>query len=130
MYLKMQQSSNKGFGLVFSVFFLLLSLFYFSYENNMYLYLLATSLFFLISSFFFSKILFPFNYIWTRFGILLGKIVSPIVMMFVYFFGVFATKIFLVCFKKDILELKIDNKTISYWKNNNKNNTQSMDRQF
>tara|TARA_E500000178_G_scaffold346657_1_gene398638 strand:+ start:34 stop:417 length:384 start_codon:yes stop_codon:yes gene_type:complete len=121
------KKSNKSFGLVFAVVFLILS--YFFKENPLWFYgLLSISLVLVIISFFKSSILYLPNKYWLKFGYLLGSIISPIVMGIIYLGVVYPTNIILRLFKKDILDLKIDKNANSYWKTKNKIN--SMDNQF
>ena len=61
-----------------------------------------------------SKILTPLNKLWFKFGILLGKIVSPVVMAFVFFGVVTPIALIMKIFKKDLLNIK-KNKNLSYW---------------
>ena len=120
--------SNKSFGIVFSVFFLILTLYYF-FNNNLNL----ASIFLILSILFFvlginnSKALTPFNSVWTKLGFLLGKFVSPIIIGFIYFFVIFPTKLFLVFLKKDNLMLN-DKLRKTYWKAHN--NDSNMNNQF
>ena len=72
--------SNKSFGIVFFVFFLILALYFFYKTNHINYGLLITSLIFLVLGFMNSKILSPLNYIWFKFGLILSLIISPIVM--------------------------------------------------
>ena len=73
-----------------------------------------TSLIFLILGLINSKILTPLNKIWFKFGILLGKIVSPIVMGLIFFLVVTPIAIFMKILKKDLLNLRYNNDK-SYW---------------
>ena len=61
-----------------------------------------------------SKILSPLNLLWFKFGLLLGKIVSPIVMGIIFFGVVTPISLLLKLFNKDVLNLK-KNKGKSYW---------------
>ena len=108
--------SNKSFGIVFFIFFLILS-FYFYINNNSFsiiLIFLLLSFFFLIFGLLQSKILTPLNKIWFKFGILLGKIISPIIMGIIFFFVVTPISFLMKLLKKDILNLKFNNNN-SYW---------------
>lgn len=79
-----------------------------------YTYLLMSGVFFIIS-FLFPKWLYPFNYCWTLFGCLLNKVMSPVVLL-VIFFGVVTPISFLLrLLKIDILHLKWNSGTPSYW---------------
>ena len=75
-----------------------------------------------------SRILTPLNIVWFKFGMLLGKIISPIVMGLIFFIVVTPTAIILKLFNKDVLSLK-KNKSNSYWKKNSNYKT-SMRNQF
>ena len=61
-----------------------------------------------------SKILTPLNQVWFKFGILLGRFVSPIVMGIVFFAFVTPTSIIMRIFQKNLLNLKKGNKK-TYW---------------
>ena len=108
--------SNKSFGIVFFFFFLILSVYLYFKDSSLYLIIIffLLSFFFIISGLLQSKILTPLNRIWFKFGILLGKIISPIIMGIIFFFVVTPIGIFMKIFKKDILNLKYNN-NISYW---------------
>ena len=107
-------SSNRSFGLVFFVVFLIISIYPVFYSEDLRVWSAIVSLVFLILAIINSKILTPLNKIWFRFGILLGKIVSPIVMGIVYFAVVFPTSLIMKSLGKDLLKLK-KNKEKTYW---------------
>lgn len=124
--------TNRSFGLVFFIFFLILSIYPLFKNDTLNFYFLPISLFFLVFGILNSKLLTPLNIFWTKFGIFLGKIVSPIVMFFIYFGIVFPTKIVLTIFKKDTLNIDFRNKTannVSYW-NLRKEKITKMENQF
>jgi hypothetical protein len=123
------KNNNKSFGIVFSIFFGILFLYFYSKSSVFNYYLLSLSLIFLILGLANSKILTPLNKSWIKLGDILGKIIAPIVMSIVYFLIVFPTKIFLFLIGKDILNLKINKNEKSYWQKRNRNYT-SMDNQF
>ena len=107
-------SSNRSFGIVFFVVFLLVSFFSLINEENIRYWSLYISLIFLILGLINSKILSPLNKIWFKFGIFLGKIISPIVMGIIFFLVVTPIGILMRILKKDLLNLKF-NKDRSYW---------------
>ena len=80
--------SNKSFGVVFFIVFLLIALYPLIYSEEIRVWALVISLIFLILGVFNSKILSPLNKVWFKFGIILGKIVSPFVMGVIFFFVV------------------------------------------
>ena len=125
---KIKVSSNKSFGIVFSIFFLLISVYLLLNNNPIYYWSLFVSFIFLVLGLMNSKILSPLNLLWFKFGILLGKIVSPVVMGIIFFLVVTPISIILKIFGKDVLNLKFNNNK-TYWieKNGPKSN---MKKQF
>ena len=111
---KIKVSSNKSFGIVFSIFFLLISVYLLLNNNPIYYWSLFVSFIFLVLGLMNSKILSPLNLLWFKFGILLGKIVSPIVMGIIFFLVVTPISIILKMFGKDVLNLKFNNNK-TYW---------------
>ena len=121
-------SSNKSFGIVFSVVFFIISLYPLVNQEDMRIWSLVIAVIFFILALLNSKILTPLNKIWTRFGIFLGNFISPIVMGIIFFFVVTPIGLLLRLFGKDVLNLK-KNKFSTYWikKTNQKS---SMEKQF
>ena len=111
---KIKVSSNKSFGIVFSIFFLLVSIYLLLNNDSIYYWSLLVSFIFLVLGLMNSKILSPLNLLWFKFGILLGKIVSPIVMGVIFFLVVTPISIILKIFGKDVLNLKFNNNK-TYW---------------
>ena len=107
-------SSNRSFGIVFFVVFLLVSFYPLINEENIRYWSLFISFIILILGLLNSKILTPLNKIWFKFGILLGKIISPLVMGIIFFLVVTPIGFLMKMFKKDLLNLKF-NKDKSYW---------------
>ena len=107
-------SSNKSFGIVFSVFFALLVLYYFfNYGQLKYIFIILSIIFFYLGITK-SKLLKPLNIIWFKFGILLGKIISPIIMGVIFFVVITPISLIMKILKKDILNLKYKNDN-TYW---------------
>ena len=107
-------SSNRSFGIVFFIVFLIISIYPLSNGNDIRLWSLIISLIFLILGLFNSYFLTPFNKLWFKFGILLGSVVSPIVMGLVFFLVVTPISLLLKLFGKDVLMLKKNNLK-TYW---------------
>ena len=118
---KIKIGSNKGFGIVFSIVFLVIAFWPMLNGNEINYWSLAISIVFLILGLINSKILTPLNTIWSKFGILLGNVVSPIVMGIIFFLIATPTSIIMKLLGKDLLNLKKNNNN-SYWieKNNQK----------
>src|SRR6056300_912496 len=107
-------SSNRSFGIVFFVVFLLIAIFPFANSGDIRIWSLIISSIFLILGLLKSKILTPLNRMWFKFGIFLGKIVSPLVMGVIFFFVVTPIGLIMRILGKDLLNLKYNlNKT--YW---------------
>ena len=106
--------SNKSFGIVFFIVFLLISLYPLTNHENIRIWSLIISLIFLILGLLNSKILNPFNKLWFKFGMILGRIISPIIMIIIFFLVVTPIALIMKLLKKDLLNLKF-NKTNTYW---------------
>jgi len=115
-YSQVQKSSEKSFGFIFSAFFILLFFYLYLVYNKIVLTLLILGIILSFISFFISKVLKYPNYIWFRFGLIIGGIVSPVVMCIIYFFLFVPFGLLLKVFKIDILNLKFDKKSKTYWK--------------
>ena len=120
--------SNKSFGIVFFIFFLIISLWPIKNGLDIRLWSLIISIIFLLLGLFNSKLLTPLNQIWFKFGLLLGKVVSPVVMGVVFFLIVTPTGLIMRFLGKDLLNLKKSNSK-SYWIEKKNENT-SMKNQF
>ena len=111
---KTNKNSNRSFGIVFSIVFLIIAFYPLINNDDIRKWSLIISIIFLVLGYFKSGILTPLNSLWYKFGIFLGKIVSPIVLGMIYFFIVTPTSILIRVFKKDLLNLKFSNNN-SYW---------------
>ena len=107
-------SSNRSFGIVFFVFFLIVSLYPLVDNENPRIWSLIISITFLILALLNSKILTPLNKIWFKIGIVLGKIVSPFVMGVIFFLIVTPIGLIMKFLGKDLLNLKY-NKKNNFW---------------
>ena len=106
--------SNRSFGIVFFIVFLLISTYPLINQGELRIWSLLISLLFLILGIINSKVLSPLNKVWFKFGIFLGKIISPIIMGIIFFFVVTPIAFLMRILKKDLLNLKY-NKNRSYW---------------
>ena len=112
---KIKLGSNRSFGIVFFLVFLLIALYPLSKQGEIRVWSLIISLIFLFLGLLNSKILSPLNKIWFKFGIILGKIISPLVMGIIFFLVVTPIGLLMRLFKKDVLSLKFDNNNRTYW---------------
>jgi len=108
-------SSNKSFGIVFFIVFILVALYPVIYSGDIKIWALILAFMFLFLGYINSILLVPLNSLWFRLGNFLGKFVSPIIMGFVYFMVVFPTFLLVSLFKKNYLNIKYEKNKISYW---------------
>ena len=106
---EIKPSSNKSFGIVFFILFLIIAIYPLTNNNDLNTWALIISFIFLILGLINSIFLTPLNIIWFKFGIFLGKIVSPVVMGIIYFFVVTPTGLIMKILGKDLLNLKFNN---------------------
>ena len=111
---KIKISSNRSFGIVFFIVFLIIAVYPLLNDNSVRIWSMIISIIFFILGLINSKILTPFNIIWMKLGIYLGIIISPLVMGIVFFLVVTPIGLLMRIFKKDLLKLKM-NKINSYW---------------
>ena len=111
-----EQSSEKSFGIVFSIVFLIVSLYPLLINSEgLRIWALVVSIIFFLLAFLAPKILVLPNKLWFKFGLLIGSIVAPIVMAFVYFATVLPAGLIMRLLGKDILKQKLDKNAESYW---------------
>ena len=113
---KITVGSNKSFGIVFCIFFLIVGLYPLINADGIRIWSIILSIIFLILGLLNSRFLTPLNILWFKFGIFLGKFVSPIIMGLVFFLVVTPTGIIMRLLKKDLLKLKKNNLK-TYWIN-------------
>jgi len=106
--------SNKSFGIVFFIVFLLIALYPLINNDDLRIWSLIIAIIFLILGLINSKVLTPLNKLWFKFGLLLGKVISPIIMGIIFFLVVTPTALIMRIIGKDLLNLKFNNKK-SYW---------------
>ena len=109
------QSSNKSFGLLFFVVFLILGLWPLINGESLNFYFITASVVFLILGLLNSKFLSPLNKSWIKLGEILGVIIVPIVMALVYFVILTPVSIIVRVFGKDLLGLKFLKEKDTYW---------------
>ena len=111
---KIKISSNRNFGIVFFLVFLLIGLWPILSGNDERIWSLLISIIFLILGILNSKLLTPLNKIWFKIGVLLGNIIAPIVMGIVFFFVVTPIGILMKLIGKDLINLRKNNSK-TYW---------------
>jgi len=114
-------SSNRSFGLLFFIVFIIVAFWSFRGSvDQIKFWSIALSLIFLILGLINSKLLTPLNKSWHYLGIILGLIVSPVVMGVIYFLVVSPIGFIMRLLGKDLLKLKSNKNSKSYWINKDK----------
>lgn len=131
-HFKVEQGSERGFGLVFAAVFLVIFLFPLVRHGALHYWALAVAAAFAVAAFAAPRVLKPLNTLWFRFGMLLGAIVAPLVMMIIFFLVVTPIGLLMRLFGKDPLRLKRTGSEKTYWiaRTPDANNPSSMKNQF
>ena len=127
MFEKIETPSNKKFGILFFIVFILIAFWPILKDGDIRIWSLIVSVIFLVLGLLNSKLLNPLNKAWMGFGLILGAIISPLVMGVIFFGIVTPTGILIRLFKKDLLKLKKNNNK-TYWetKDNTNNNMKNQ----
>jgi len=112
---KIEVGSERNFGFVFFVFFLLVGTFPLLQDNNVHYWALAISIIFLALALLAPKTLSLPNKLWFKFGQLLGTVTTPIIMMLIYFLTVVPIGIIARLAGKDLLRQKFEKEAKTYW---------------
>ena len=121
-------STNKNFGLVFFIVFLLIAVWPLKSGELIRVWAVIVSLAFLILGLLNSRLLSPLNLVWVNFGNYLGKFIAPIIMGLIYFFILTPIGLLMRLLRKDILKKNFSKKE-SYWIKREKD-VGSMKKQF
>tara|TARA_B100001248_G_scaffold99595_1_gene74020 strand:+ start:2281 stop:2658 length:378 start_codon:yes stop_codon:yes gene_type:complete len=125
----MKKSSEKSFGILFGIIFMLIAFWPLFYSKDIQLWSLVVASIFLIFAFIKPNLLKKPNNLWIKFGEILGFIIAPIVMALIYFLILTPISLLLRVSGKDLLNLKYEKKLKSYWVSRKKN-IGKMNRQF
>ena len=119
--------NNITFGILFFILFLIFGLYPLKSDEAIRVWSVVLSLVLLIITIIKPNLFTFLNKFWIKLGILLGKIISPIVMGLVFFFVVTPIGILVRVLKKDVMGLKKG--ASSYWINR-EDKVQTMKKQF
>jgi energy-coupling factor transporter transmembrane protein EcfT len=122
-----KRKENVTFGILFFIFFLIIGLYPLKSGGVIRVWSVLLSLIFLIITIIRPNLFTFLNKLWIKFGILLGKIISPLVMGLVFFIVVTPVGMLVRILKKDTMGLKRGSS--SYWVNK-EDKVQSMKKQF
>jgi len=125
--MNIKKKNNITFGILFFIFFLIIGLYPLISGGTIRIWSITLSLVFLIITIIKPNLFTSLNKLWIKFGILIGKIISPIVMGLIFFFVVTPIGILMKILKKDVMGLKRG--ASSYWITR-EDKVQSMKKQF
>ena len=126
-FININKKNNIIFGLIFFVLFLIIGFYPLKSDGIIRIWSIILSLVFLIITIIRPNLFVFLNRLWVQFGLLIGKIISPIIMGFVFFFVVTPIGLLVRILRKDVMGLKKGES--SYWINR-KDKVQSMKKQF
>jgi hypothetical protein len=131
-HFEVQRGSERSFGTVFALFFLVVAAFFFFKKGEIVYWSLILSAAFGLIAWFYPKLLKPLNFLWFKLGMLLGAIIAPLVMVVVFFLVITPIGLVMRALGKDPLRLKKDTQHNSYWADRSPDNNQysSMKNQF
>jgi len=107
--------TDRGFGLVFAGFFTLLAGLSWWRGHTAWHYTLPIAAVFLVIALTVPKILGPLNRLWLKIGLLMFKVVNPIVMGLLFFVTITPIGLVMRATGKDFLRLRLDKNAKSYW---------------
>jgi len=112
---KIKGSSDRGFGLVFAAFFALLGGLALWHDKPHWYWWIGAAAATLLAALAFPRALAPFNFLWTRVGLVVFKVISPLALAVIYFGIMTPMSILLRMRHKDILRRNFDLQAASYW---------------
>jgi glucan phosphoethanolaminetransferase (alkaline phosphatase superfamily) len=107
--------SERSFAIVFTVFFAIVGLFPVFTGRPPIIWAFVVSAAFLVAGLAFPAILAPFNKAWFKLGLLLHKVVSPVVLGLLYVVGILPIALALRLLGKELIPLKFDREASTYW---------------
>jgi len=122
--------SERSFGIVFFVVFMIVGLWPLVHDGGVRWWSVVVGSGFLLAGFLSPSLLKPLNILWFKFGMLIGRIVSPVVMGIIFFLTVVPTGLLFKLRRKDLLHLKPDPELSSYWITRDTKTPSSMHDQF
>ena len=108
-------SSDRSFGIVFAVVFCVIGLLPLAFGGGARLWSLGVGVAFLLVAVVAPAVLAPLSRLWLRFGLLLHRIVSPVVLGIMFFVVITPMALVMRALGKDLLRLRFDRAAASYW---------------
>jgi hypothetical protein len=127
---KLVVGSDKKFGYTFAIVFFLLSISHLLIPFRLRVVFILLSIIFSAFVLLEPQRLHPLNVLWMKFGHLLSKIVSPVILAVLFYLVFLPVGFFLKLIKKDILNLSLKPDVRSYWIDSTLSPKSSMKDQF
>lgn len=112
---QIHSSSDRSFGFVFATVFMIIAIYPLLHAETIRIWAMVVSGIFLLLAAIRPQVLAPANRLWTKFGLLLHNIVSPIALGILFFLVVTPTGLLMRLLGKDPLRLRFDPAAGSYW---------------
>jgi len=112
---KLVTGSDRSFGLVMAVAFAVVTALNAWHAGRLWPWTGGLAALFLATALLRPRVLNPLNRIWMRFGLLLHKVVNPIIMALLFFGTVWPTGLVMRMMGRDLLRLKREPQAASYW---------------
>jgi hypothetical protein len=112
---QVQSSSNRIFGLTFGVVFLIIGLYPWLMGRPIRHWAIGIAVAIAVVALVLPSVLGPLNKVWTRFGLLLHGITSPIILGIMFFGVVTPTGFLMRLLRKDLLKLRMERDASTYW---------------
>jgi hypothetical protein len=112
---EVKPSSDRGFGLVIAAFFLLIGLWPLVHAEPVRWWAFGLGVVFAILALTWTAALAPLNKLWTKLGVLLYRVVSPLVLGLLFYATVTPIALLMRVLGKDPLRLRRDPDAASYW---------------
>ena len=109
------RSSERSFGILFFLIFQVVAIYFYIIYGEKHLYFALVGFIFGIAALFAPRTLFPLNFLWIKFGLLLHRLVSPVIISLLFFAGIVPVGILMRIFGKRPLNLKFEPNKNTYW---------------
>ena len=107
--------TDRGFGLVFAGFFAIVGALSWWNDHTGWRWMLPLAAAFLAVALIYPRLLGPLNRLWLKFGLLLYKVMNPLILGLLFFVTIMPIGLLMRLFGKDFLRLKLDRGARSYW---------------
>jgi predicted membrane metal-binding protein len=112
---EIKPSSNRSFGLVIAAFFAIVAFWPLLRAEPVRWWALGVAAAFAVAALLWAAALAPLNALWTRLGLLLYKVVNPVVLGLLFYVTVTPIALIMRVLGKDPLRLRRDPHAASYW---------------